>query len=90
MGGPIILSKPALAVFRKINRFEAPVIKASGGVEAEPNLPRVVLTSVGARSGDIERLIVADASELDERGHLLVANDGPSLPPLAYELAPGG
>ena len=53
LGGPIVTSKAALAVFRKVNRFEAPVIKATNGrLKLSPNLPMVVLTSLGARSGE--------------------------------------
>ncbi len=52
LGGPIVNSKTAFAVFRKILApFEASVIKATKGrLKLSPNLPMVVLTSVGARS----------------------------------------
>lgn len=67
LGGPIVTSKAALAVFRKINRFEAPLIKAtSGRLKLSPNLPMVVLTSLGARSGELREVPLAYFTDGDD------------------------
>src|SRR5438270_7652076 len=54
MGGPIFASKTGLAVWRKIAApLEASLINASGGrLKLNPAVPMVVLTSLGAKSGE--------------------------------------
>jgi deazaflavin-dependent oxidoreductase (nitroreductase family) len=54
MGGALAASKPALAVLRRVAMpFEPTVMKATRGrLTLSPTLPVVVLTSVGARSGE--------------------------------------
>jgi deazaflavin-dependent oxidoreductase (nitroreductase family) len=84
LGGPIILSKPALAVFKKINRFEAPFIKATGGrLKLSLNLPMVVLTSVGARSGEHREVPLAYFTDGDDVV-LIASNYGGKTHPAWY------
>lgn len=54
MGGPLFASKTGLKVWRKVAApLEAPLIKATGGrLKLNPAVPMVVLTSLGARSGE--------------------------------------
>src|ERR1700753_18484 len=68
LGGPIVTSKTALAVFRRVSApFEASVIKATGGrLKLSPNLPMVVLTSVGARSGEHREIPLAYFTDGDD------------------------
>lgn len=54
MGGPIFASKTGLAVWKKVAApLEARLIQASGGrLKLNPAIPMVVLTSLGAKSGE--------------------------------------
>jgi deazaflavin-dependent oxidoreductase (nitroreductase family) len=85
LGGPIITSKPALAVWRKVGApIEAPVIKATRGrVKLSPNLPMVVLTSVGARSGEHREVPLAYFTDGDDV-ILIASNYGGSKHPAWY------
>lgn len=54
-------------VWPKINRFEAPFIKATRGrLKLSANLPMVVLTSVGARSGEHREVPLAYFTDGDD------------------------
>lgn len=84
LGGPIVTSKAALAVFRKVNRFEAPLIKASGGrLKLSSNLPMVVLTSLGARSGEHREVPLAYFTDGDDV-ILIASNYGGPRHPARY------
>ncbi len=54
LGGPLTASKAGLAVWRKVAApIEAPLIRVSRGhLRLNPAVPMVVLTSLGARSGE--------------------------------------
>lgn len=84
MGGPIILSKPSLRMFKRINRYEARVIKATKGrVKLSPNLPMVVLTSKGARSGELRETPLAYFTDGDAVV-LIASNYGGAKHPAWY------
>src|ERR1700755_1492932 len=54
IGGPIFASKTGLAAWKKLAApVEAKLIQASGGrLKLNPAVPMVVLTSLGAKSGE--------------------------------------
>ena len=66
--GPIVLSKTFLAVWRKVGApIEASFIKATRGrLKLSPNLPMVVLTSMGARSGERRDVLLAYFTDGDD------------------------
>ncbi len=74
-GGPLTASKPGLEVWRRIAApIEAPLIKATRGrVKLNIAVPMVVLTTVGARSG--ERRDVPLAYFTDGGDVILVASN---------------
>jgi deazaflavin-dependent oxidoreductase (nitroreductase family) len=85
LGGPIVLSKTFLAVWRKVGApIEAPFIKATGGrLKLSPNLPMVVLTSVGARSGERREVPLAYFTDGDDVV-LIASNYGGKTHPAWY------
>ena len=85
LGGPIVTSETALAVFRKVSApIEASVIKATRGrLKLSPNLPMVVLTSVGARSGEHREVPLAYFTDGDDV-ILIASNWGGARHPAWY------
>jgi hypothetical protein len=85
LGGPLFLSKTFLAVWRKVGApIEAPFIKATGGrLKLSPNLPMVVLTSVGARSGERREVPLAYFTDGDDVV-LIASNYGGKTHPAWY------
>jgi deazaflavin-dependent oxidoreductase (nitroreductase family) len=85
LGGPIFLSKAAMThVWPKINRFEAPLIKATRGrLKLSANLPMAVLTSVGARSGEHREVPLAYFTDGDDVV-LIASNYGGTRHPAWY------
>jgi deazaflavin-dependent oxidoreductase (nitroreductase family) len=85
LGGPIVTSKTAFAVFRKVLApVEASVIKATRGrLKLSPNLPMVVLTSVGARSGEHREVPLAYFTDGDDV-ILIASNWGGARHPAWY------
>jgi deazaflavin-dependent oxidoreductase (nitroreductase family) len=85
MGGALAASKPALAVLRKVAMpFEPMVMKAtSGRLTLSPTLPVVVLTSVGARSGERREVPLAYFTDGDDVV-LIASNYGGSRHPGWY------
>lgn len=85
LGGPVAASKAGLAVWRRIAApLEAPLIKASGGrLKLNVAVPMVVLTSVGARSGERREVPLA---YFTDRGDviLIASNYGSTRHPAWY------
>ena len=82
MGGALAASQPALAVLRKVAMpFEPTVMKATRGrLTLSPTLPVVVLTSVGARSGERREVPLAYFTDGDDV-ILIASNYGGSRHP---------
>ena len=79
-----MLSKPALAMFRRVNRFEAPLINASRGrLKLSLNLPMVVLETLGARSGERREVPLAYFTDADDV-ILIASNYGGTRHPAWY------
>jgi deazaflavin-dependent oxidoreductase (nitroreductase family) len=85
LGGPIITSKTGLAVWRKVGApVEAQFIKATNGrLKLSPNLPMVVLTTVGARSGEHREVPLAYFTDGDDV-ILIASNYGGAKHPAWY------
>jgi deazaflavin-dependent oxidoreductase (nitroreductase family) len=68
LGGPLAASKAGLAVWRKVAApIEAPLMKATRGrVKLNVAVPMVVLTSVGARSGERREIPLAYFTDRDD------------------------
>ena len=88
LGGPIFLSKTFLAIFRKVGApIEGSLINASRGrLKLSANLPMVVLTSVGARSGEHREVPLAYFTDGDDV--ILIASNygGPRHPAWYHNL----
>ncbi|MFZ0832785.1 MAG: nitroreductase/quinone reductase family protein [Mycobacterium sp.] len=85
MGGPIFASKTGLAVWRKIAApLEAPLINASGGrLKLNVAVPMVVLTSLGAKSGERREVPLAYFTDGDDV-ILIASNYGSTRHPAWY------
>ncbi|WNG91000.1 nitroreductase/quinone reductase family protein [Mycobacterium sp. ITM-2016-00318] len=85
MGGGIAASKPALAILRRVAMpFEPTVMKVTRGrLTLSPTLPVVVLTSVGARSGERRDVPLAYFTDGDDVV-LIASNYGGSRHPAWY------
>lgn len=85
LGGPIITSKTFLAIQRKIAApLEAPLIKATRGrLKLSLNLPMVVLTSIGARTGKPRDVPLAYFTDGDDV-ILIASNYGGTTHPAWY------
>lgn len=85
MGGALAASKPALAVLRRVAMpLEPTVMKATRGrLTLSPTLPVVVLTSVGARSGQPREVPLAYFTDGDDVV-LIASNYGGSRHPAWY------
>jgi deazaflavin-dependent oxidoreductase (nitroreductase family) len=85
LGGPIVTSKAGLAFFRNVTvPIEASVIKVSKGrLKLSPNLPMVVLTSVGAQSGESREVPLAYFTDGDDV-ILIASNWGGTRHPAWY------
>lgn len=85
MGGPIFASKTGLAVWRKkAAPLEAPLIKASGGrLKLNLAVPMVVLTSLGAKSGERREVPLAYFTDGDDV-ILIASNYGSKRHPAWY------
>jgi deazaflavin-dependent oxidoreductase (nitroreductase family) len=85
LGGPIVTSKTFLAIWQKVGApIEASVIKATDGrLKLSPNLPMVVLTSVGARSGERREVPLAYFTDADDVV-LIASNYGGARHPAWY------
>ena len=84
-GGAIAATKTGLAFYRKyVVPFEARLIKASrGNLKLGVSLPMVVLTSVGARSGESREVPIAYFTDSDDV-ILIASNYGGSRHPAWY------
>lgn len=82
---PFSLCKATVTyVWPKINRFEAPFFKATRGrLKLSANLPMVVLTSVGARSGEHREVPLAYFTDGDDVV-LIASNYGGTRHPAWY------
>ena len=85
MGGPLFASKRGLALWRKFAApIEAPLMKATRGrVKLSFTLPVVVLTSVGARSGERREIPLAYFTDGDDV-ILIASNFGRAYHPAWY------
>ena len=85
LGGPIITSKAGLAVWRRVGApVEAQFITATRGrLKLSPNLPMVVLTTTGARSGSQRRVPLAYFTDGDDVV-LIASNYGTARHPAWY------
>jgi deazaflavin-dependent oxidoreductase (nitroreductase family) len=85
MGGGIAASKPALAILRRVAMpFEPTVMRVTRGrLTLSPTLPVVVLTSVGARSGERRDVPLAYFTDGDDV-ILIASNYGGSRHPAWY------
>jgi deazaflavin-dependent oxidoreductase (nitroreductase family) len=85
MGGPLFASKRGLVLWRKfVAPIEAPLMKATRGrVKLSFTLPVVVLTSVGARSGERREIPLAYFTDGDDV-ILIASNYGQQRHPAWY------
>jgi deazaflavin-dependent oxidoreductase (nitroreductase family) len=85
LGGRLVFTKAGLTVQRKILApLEAPIIKATRGrVKLSPTLPVVVLSSVGARSGQRREIPLAYFTDGDDV-ILIASNYGQERHPAWY------
>lgn len=84
-GGALAATKTGLAFYRKyVVPFEAPLIKASRGhLKLAVSLPTLVLTSVGARSGERREVALGYFTDGDDV-ILIASNYGGSRHPAWY------
>ena len=85
LGGPMTASKTGLAVWRKVAApVEAPLMRVSRGrLRLNPAVPMVVLTSLGARSGERREVPLAYFTDGDSVV-LIASNYGETRHPAWY------